>query len=740
MYPIDGPMTDDATAQAGSLETPEDAGKGPSGVVARWLLELELADKEEKNWREAAEDASRRFRDENKANDGKPYSSDIRFNILYSNVQTICPAVYNQTPKPDVRRRYRDADPVGKQVSEIIERALSFSMDAYDFDRVMKQAIKDQQIVGRAVDRVKYKPSFTKEKDEAGEEYDSLAYEEVCCEHIQWKDFRRGPGRTWEEVQWVAFKHLMTREEARAEFGEVADQAQLDYTPEGIGDQGESDKEALLDTFKRMIVWEIWTKDGREVLWIAPSLKDVPLKTEDDPLKLQGFFPIPRPLYATDSTDSLVPIEPFRFYRDQAEELDTITRRITGIIEACKVRGIYDSTLQEMATLMDAGENILVPAENVLALAANGGVDKGVWVWPIEKIAGVLVHLYQQREAIKATIYEITGIADIMRGSSDSQETLGAQQLKAQFGTMRIDDMRREVQRYARDLVRLKAEIIAERFQPETLMVMTGVQLPTAEQKAQLEALVAQAQAAQKPLPEQAKEALKKPTWDEALAIMREDGPRGFRIDIETDSTVTGDIMAEQKAMTELLQGVGAFIAQAGPAVAQGYLPLDSAKAMLMSAVRRFKMGREVEDALDQIGKQEEGQQPKQDPRAMAAQAEAERAQQEMQHEQQLAQAKMQFDQQIQQQKLAADQQMQQQRAQADMEIARTKAQAEMIIGQKKLEQDMVLAREEMHMRMQLEGRKAELQAQVADRNGERQAQVKDRDGERKASMAETAA
>jgi hypothetical protein len=281
-------VADEALAQAGSLETPADAGTGSAGVVSRWLLELNLADKEEKFWRERAEDAARRYRDESKANDGKPYAADSRFNILYSNISTICPAIYNQVPKPDVRRRYRDADPVGKEISQILERALTFTMDQYDFDRTMKLAIKDQQVVGRAVDRVKYKPTFKTEKPEEGEEYEAIAYEEVCIEHVQWKDFRRGPGRTWEEVEWIAFRHLMTREEAREEenFGAVADEAQLDYTPEGVGgEEGDKDNQALYDTFKRMVVWEIWDKDSRKVIWIAPSLKDKPLKTEDDPLK-----------------------------------------------------------------------------------------------------------------------------------------------------------------------------------------------------------------------------------------------------------------------------------------------------------------------------------------------------------------------------------------------------------------------------------------------------------------------
>ena len=366
------------------------------------------------------------------------------------------------------------------------------------------------------------------------------------------------------------------------------------------------DDDPINDTFKRAIVWEVWDKKKREVVFICPGLAERPCKTVPDPLNLKNFWPIPRPLYSADYADSLVPVEPFRYYEDQADELDTLTRRITGVIEACKIRGIYDSTIAEMANLMDSAETQLVPATDVLPLMQAGGLDKAIWLWPIERIAGVLVHLYTQREAVKTIIYEITGIADIMRGSTAASETLGAQQLKAQFGTMRLDDMRREVQRYARDLIRISAEIIAEQFSPETMSIMTEVKLPTAEEKQQAMMMAQQMQAQKQPIPEKLQEVLDSPTWDECLQILRDDQQRAYRIDIETDSTIAGDQAQEQKNITELLTGISAFISNAGPAVEAGYLPLEAAKALLMTSVRKFKMGREVEDALDMIGENED--------------------------------------------------------------------------------------------------------------------------------------
>ena len=606
-----------ATSQTGSLETPKDAGAGPEGVVARWEMELDLASKDERFWREQAADVNARYRDERNDTTGNAsapgrYQGADRFNVLYSNIQTICPALYNQPPKPDVRRRYRDRDDVGKVVSDIMERALSYTLDEKNFDRYMKLAVKDCQLTGRGITRVKYDAAFTEEENlgkgdvDGGEEFEEVEREEVAFEHVNWADFRRGPGRIWAEVMWVAFRHTFSKDELEENFPKTAKDIPLDYTPQGADSDDSADE--VNDTFKRAVVWEIWDKKKREVLFICLGLKERPCKTLKDPLSLRDFYPIPRPMYSADYTDSLVPVEPFRFYQDQANELDALTRRISGVVDACKVRGIYDSTISELSNLMDSQETQLIPATDVLPLMQAGGLEKAIWIWPIEKIAQVLGYLYTQREATKTIIFEITGIADIMRGSSRASETLGAQQLKAQFGTMRLDDMRRDVQRYARDLVRMAAEIIAEQFSPETMSMMTDVKLPTQEEK-QEAMLRASGLDPQQPIPKQLQKILDDPTWEDALQILRDDQQRTYRIDIETDSTIAGDQAQDQRNVTELLTGVASFIQNAGPAVEAGYLPLEAAKAMIMTAVRKFKMGREVEDALDMIGDDEDDEQ-----------------------------------------------------------------------------------------------------------------------------------
>ena len=170
---------------------------------------------------------------------------------------------------------------------------------------------------------------------------------------------------------------------------------------------------------------------------------------------------------------------------------------------------------------------------------------------------------------------EITGISDILRGDTQASETATAQSIKAQWGSLRLRRSQRDVQRYARDLIRIMAEIMAEKFQPQTLMLITGLQLD-------------------------------EPTMMAVMEVLRSDAMRSYRVDIETDSTIQPDEEADKQAITELLSGITNYLAAMGPAVQQGYIPAEAAKAILLSAVRRFRLGREVEDALEEIGQQQQ--------------------------------------------------------------------------------------------------------------------------------------
>lgn len=569
-------------------ETAQSMERTPQGIVRRWLAELDVAKRTEKAWRDEGKDVWSKYEAEKTANSS--------FNILWSNTDTLAPAVFNSLPTPDVRRRFRDADPVGKQASEIIERTLSYEQDQYDAYKIAQDAVLDMLLPGRGVIRVRYIPLM---------DGDKVLDELVPWEHVQWDEFARGPGKRWDDVQWVAFAHDMSRETAQETFGqELADK--LEY-----GDGENTDKlseKQERELFQTTRVWEIWDKPTRRALFIAPCYKEGPLKQEDDPLGLTGFFPMARPAYSIVQSRSLLPIPLYRLYKEQAKELNRVSTRINKIVDALKVRGAYAGSQTDLAAVIEAGDNQMIPVQNLSGMADMGGLEKSIWIMPIDKLERVLVALYASRDQIKQTIYEITGISDIIRGSTSASETATAQKLKSEWGTMRLQKMQKEIQRLLRDTMRLQAEIYAQRYDQERFAAITGVQLPTQQQKMQAQAMMQQAaQQAQTqgqpppPPPPQLQEMLAKPSWEDVIGLLRQDGLRQYRIDIETDSTVKDALQADMMGLAEVTEAIGQLMAGAAPAVQAGLLPVEVPKEVALAIARRARLGTAVEDALQKI-------------------------------------------------------------------------------------------------------------------------------------------
>lgn len=598
-----------------TLTTAADIEGTTKGIVRRWLAELNLASDAEKDWRKEATEIWELY----EAKTTKANS----FNILWSNTETLRPAVYNSTPEPDVRRRFRDADPMGKIASTVLERSLSYQIDDYDFDAEIQDVVLDVLLPGRGVARIVYEPHFVEvtsegmkaarpagayqeppEEAKEGEPalpqtYEKIAGQEARCEHVQWDDYRHGPGKRWKDVPWHAFRHEFTQEMVIEKFGrKVAEK--LTYT-QGADSKDFTDDKQTKEIFKVCEAWEIWDRDKRRVLFIAPTYADAPLSVADDPLKLRGFFPLPRPVRAIENSRTMTPVPLYRMYKEQAAELDRVSARINKIVNALRVRGAYSAHIKEAATILDAGDNEMVAIENVSLIAESGGLDKLIWIMPVNMLAQVLQHLYTARDQIKQAIYEISGIADIVRGATDPNETLGAQKLKSQWGSLRIQKTQREVQRFIRDLLRLKAEVMAEQFTAEQLQAMTNIQLPDAQAKQQAQMAIQQVQQAQQQPPREAQEMSLKPTWDDIIALLRSDQMRQYRIDIETDSTVADTINQDMSGLAEVMDAIGRVIAGAGPAIQSGMLPVDVVKEIILTITRRARLGSALEDAVDKI-------------------------------------------------------------------------------------------------------------------------------------------
>lgn len=481
------------------IEDRADLGTGEDAVWDYWMGQERVQERESKRWMERGRRIVRRYRDERGGSESQG-GRVHRFNILWSNVETLRPTLYARTPKPEVMRRWLDQDDTGRLAGQLLERAITYSLDpagGSPFDAMMTAVVQDRLLPGRGVGRVLYVPEYGEELEgdvdadeyaeadapaaavagEGDEPLREVIDEKVTVHYVFWEDYAEGPARQWSEVPWLRYRSYLTRDELVKRFGKKKGaKINLDFPKITSRDQQLRKDDPPPDLFKKAAIHEYWDRTRNEVVWIAPGTPGMVLDKQDDPLGLPDFFPSADPLLATITTDKRIPVPDYVEYQDQADELDKLTARIDRLTRALKVSGVYaGANKQVLQQLVDEGtENRMIPVEDWLSFSDKGGLDKMIMWMPIDMIAAVLMKLYDARDRVKQVLYEITGIGDILRGETVPNETATAQQLKSNFATRRIVPQQKAVQRFARDTVRLMGAIIAGHFSAETISRITG--------------------------------------------------------------------------------------------------------------------------------------------------------------------------------------------------------------------------------------------------------------------------
>lgn len=588
-------------------------GDFPDASSRYWLAQITTAKRTYSKWHTRGDKVIGRYKDETPDREMTDKSRGKKMAMLWSSVETVKPALYSKTPEPNVSRRNKDDDPVGRWASVVLERCVSASLDQQDFDKTMRDVVQDLLLPGQGVAIEEYGADVT--GDEGAEE---VSNQRTATRYLHWKDWLTNPARIWTEVWMFAYVTWLTRDEVTKKFGkETGEAIKLDHKPEEVKDApapGQGDYKAT--------IWTIWSKRHGKIFQVSPGLPDELLGEMAPPTKHEGFWPFPRPVQATVANDTIIPTPDFAMYQDQADTIDMLTQRIYTLIKALRLRGLYASDLDSVKRLLsDSDDAELIPVDGWQSLMERGGLEKQIaWV-PLKDVAAALVASMEALEKQKTMLYEVTGMGDIIRGATDAGETATAQQIKSQWGSLRIRDRRRDIERFGRDIVRKKTEVIAEHFTVPTLQEMSGVQLLTNAQKQQAQAAVQytqqyqqQAQQAQQagqqigapamqpPDPKTAA-LLNEPSWEDVLALLRNNSVRGFQIDVETDSTVEADQQSEQQSAMEFTTGVVEFMEAAAKILPMAPEAAPMMGELLLFTVRRFKAGESMETAIENFTK-----------------------------------------------------------------------------------------------------------------------------------------
>lgn len=613
---------------------PVDPNGQPAGVdstksASSWLKEVKAANKELMKFWEAGEKINNRFLDRRESVDEQAN----RVNLFTTNTQILISTLYAKFPKPLVTREWEDQDdPVGRCAANILERNLQVR-DRDGFDTAMKHVVQDRLVPGLGQVWFRYEPTIVTEEnpdyqppqppppvppmeseglqpgpnmdggapgqmlaapggppqpggtpqppmpgqppaaDPNNPQFlDKLVNEEVATDYVHWKDFIWSPCRIWEECRWVGRKVKMTKADVETRFGKTIAES-LAYKKGTVGDPQDpigtsTDNENQEVRYATVI--EIWCKRSRNIYWVSEGFPNC-LDVKKDPFNIDKFFPCPKPLFALLGTSSTVPRADYLMIQDQYEELDRVNQRITMLERAVKVVGVYDKTNSEIGRIFTEGvDNQMLASDNYSNFSDKGGFKGMMDFVPIQDIVNALLRLREVRSDLIAQIYELTGISDIMRGSTKASETLGAQQLKAQYGSVRLQFLQMEVASFVESALDIKAAIMLKMFQPETLVQRSNI-----------------AMTADKDFVQPALQLMKNPMFK-------------YRVLVHADSMAVPEFNAERDARLQYLRAVSEFLQGMAPIVQANPGAAPYLLKMMQWGAAGFRVGRSIEGVLDE--------------------------------------------------------------------------------------------------------------------------------------------
>lgn len=679
----------------------------PQGWASRWKDEFEAARPAIAKFHKGGDKILKIFLGEQGVKDDRVVDENL--NLFYANTTTMQSLIFGSIPKAEVDRTFADAnDNTARVAAEILERMLN--QDIQDPGKAMcdvfQQAINDRLLPGMGNARVKYdfkcgtreiapgQPAIN--HPETGQELvpevppqveEYIENEWVDIVYTHWKDFLWSPARTHGEIRWKAFRSYMCKEELEKRFGtghqdekETAEDEEsatprlkIDEIP--LNSKGPFGKQTdkAPDT-KQIIpqaeVWEIWNLANKKVYWYVENFDQI-LDEKDDPLELRQFWPDAPPMIANATTSKYIPKSDYAIAQDLYAAVDVLQRRISRLTDACKLVGVYDKSNDEIKRLFSEGvENQLIPVDNWAMFAEKGGLEGSIQWLPLEAVIATIAQLQAQQDKKIQQLYELTGMADILKGASQQQYTSAEEtKTKVIYASVRMQKLQNEFAFFVAHLQNLKAEIICRHFQPESIVKQSNIMMTVDGGDAQA-----------------------------AIAFMKRDDSIQFRIRVQPESLAMADYTQMKADRTEFLMSISQFMQSAQPLMQADKGATPILLQLLRWGLAGFKGAQEIQGVLDQAVKaatiqaQQPPEPPPPDPKIAAIQAETQAKIQILQEQaksdaqnQQAKQAmeleRAQADHQAYLAKVSMDQQLEQQKFQNSMEILK----AQLVVNLAKL-------------------------------------------------------
>lgn len=676
-------------------ETADEAKQeGPSKSWTFWNQQISAALTHEKLFRAEGEATERLYfgRQEKSQSDGENENALIKIDektaLVHANIDVLKPLIYSDTPQPVVSRRFNGdfkTDATDLMATEAVFRLAKYMLDTEDFDGAMIGCRDDWLIPGRGGATVVYK-EVTQEVAEpvldpitgqpaidpitgqpTTQMVQRVVNQRVMPRHREWRTVLFCPNASWDDLPWMAIEHSLTRSKIENRFGaDIA--AKMSYNRPGMANStapAEDDDRlqssvgsvapttdtlaTAISPFDTAPVMEIWDRESKRVIWWSSCYTDDVLDEADDPLKLDDFFPMPRPLLATTKGRRLTPRPDVRYYEQRAEECRIASEKMAEILNVIAVAGLIPASKADEFQKLFSGKNQLIPVESWISLLQKGNVGELVQWLPLAPMVAALQALQQMREQAKNAMFEASGVSDVMRAATDPNETAAAQNLKGRYSGLRLSERQRRMALYALDMLKMMLDVGTGLFETTLIAEICGMDLPMTEaereaeiqrREAEMQSFMAQmalyqegtqiaqmqmqqAEAAQQPPmegqppamppaepplnpgppPVEPKYEKKVPetSWELVHARIKSDLKRKITISIETTSTVLTDEANDKEQRVEFISAFATFVQTLLPLVGTGQMPMATMKEMLLFGVRGFPKSRSLETLINDL-------------------------------------------------------------------------------------------------------------------------------------------
>lgn len=545
-----------------------------------WQSQISLSKDFLRTFKESGRMVQEIYRDECNDDNTQGLGSVVKkYNMFWANIGLMKSALYGNPPEAMVRREFDDPnDDVGRVASNIMQRLLQVTPTGRGSDmyNAFTHAIDDRLLPGMGQVWLRYdaKVQNFPMPDMPQIKIPIVQDEDVLCDWVHWEDFFYQPCRVWEECDWVSRRVWMSKEKFQARFPTLTTEPSYKVPREGFVMENAGALEGN-DALKRAEVFEIWCKTTRKIHWIADGVDHV-LDERPDKLNIPGFYPCPRPLMANTTTNKFLAKADYTMAQDQYSQLNVLNARIALLTEACKAVGVYNKSNEGIQRLLNQGvENQLIPVDNWALFAEAGGLKGSMDMLPIDVIIMVIDKLKEQRLDVIQQIYELTGLSDIMRGITSPRETLGAQKLKAQYSSSRLQLQQTSVAIFVAQAMGLKAWIISKHWQPQTIIRKSLIMHTSDAEYA-----------------------------EQAVALIKDSFELMYRVHISNTQMSIPDYNAEKSERIEFISAMGQFVGQATQVLTTTPEAAPFFIKMLQWAAASFAATGEAESILDSFAKQ----------------------------------------------------------------------------------------------------------------------------------------